>query len=102
MTNREINNNRAIRIRKLAKQMEKDYVVTVEAYVKSNNEYKWLFSFEGGGANEVWASTLIKAKAKLKVDYGGSKYCVPNLNTLRKATHKSADAQSAALYGLTI
>ena len=65
-----------------------DYDVTIDVYQKNTKgEYHWLFGWEGGGWNDVWAKT--KAAAIRKANKGGLRV---DASSIRKATQKSANA----------
>ena len=90
MTKAEIAANRANRVVKIAGQIEDDYKVTIVKYLKNaKGEYNWLFNWEGGGFNDVWAKT--KEEAIKRTTWKSS--LVPMPDTFRKATQETAAAQ---------
>ena len=101
MTKAEISANRAKRVVKIAGQIEDDYKVTIVKYLKNaKGEYNWLFNWEDGGFNDVWAKTKEEAIAKVKAERAQSKKKYPTHTLLvadeksfRKATQETATAQ---------
>jgi hypothetical protein len=51
----------------------------------SKGQYRYLFNWEGGGFNDIWAKNLTEFKRELKLQFGNSSLKV-NYNTLHKAT----------------
>ena len=85
---------KAERVVKLANDIQDDYAVTIQQYLKNaKGEYNWLFSWKGGGFNDVWAKTKEQAIAKAKTM---TTKLEPAEGTFRKATRDMADAQNRA------
>jgi hypothetical protein len=55
----------------------------------SKGEYRYLFNWEGGGFNDIWAKNLKEFRSELKRQFGSSNLKV-NYNTLHKATQSSS------------
>jgi hypothetical protein len=49
----------------------------------SKGQYRYLFNWQGGGWNDIWAKDLKEFKSELKRQFSGS---VVNYDTLHKAT----------------
>ena len=50
------------------------------------NYKQYMFSFEEGGWNVVWAKTLRGAKKEAQLKYKGVGGCTPNLSSIHLAT----------------
>lgn len=62
----------------------------VERLLKnSQGQYRYQFSWVGGGFNDVWAKNLREFKLEVKRQFGNSNLRV-DYNTLHKATESSA------------
>lgn len=57
----------------------------------SAGKYRYLFNWESGGFNDIWAKDLTEFKSELKRQFGNSNLNV-NYNTLHKATESGAKA----------
>lgn len=67
-----------------------DYEISLKIFQKrSDGSYNWLFNFEGGGFNNVFAKTKVEAIKAAKAEYSTP---VDPLS-FRKATDESAAAQ---------
>ena len=61
----------------------------------SKGEYRYLFNWEGGGFNDIWARNLKEFKSELKRQFGSSNLKV-NYSTLHKATESGSKSWDRA------
>lgn len=62
-------------------------------------EYNWLFTFVGGGFNNVWATTLEEAVKQATKEFSS---LTPDPASFRKATDASFDHQNRMGWMLTM
>jgi hypothetical protein len=69
--------------------------VYVKIKVMEWREKRYIFTFEGGGWNTVWAKSLPGARKKAALEYKGREMLVPNLSTVALCNDRVlADAMS--------
>lgn len=85
--------NRSQALKLLKGLSSKDYDIQVKIYQKTDNgQYNWLFNFEGGGFNNVWAKTRKNAIAIAEAKFDSR----IDRSSFRKCTADEYDAQNRA------
>jgi len=59
---------------------------------------EYMFTFEAGGWNTVWAKTKRGAISKAKKEYKNSKYCVPRIDSFHIATESGLKVAMSNFY----
>jgi len=71
-----------------------DYDITIRKFYKdSSGQFLWLFNFESGGFNDVWAKTKERAIEKATAEYDT---LIPKADSFRKCTFEEYQAQNKA------
>jgi hypothetical protein len=96
----------------LLKEMAQKIVIEniEEDFITNKDEsYNWLFNWEGGGFNDVWARTKEEAiekvnqeRIEIKKKYPTNKGLKAIPSSFRKATRKTSDAQNRAGWMMSI
>ena len=69
-----------------------DYDIQIRKFYKdAEGDFLWLYNFEGGGFNDVWAKTKEQAVAKASKSFST---LIPKADTFRKCTWEEYQAQN--------
>ena len=69
-----------------------DYDIQIRKFYKNAaGEFLWLYNFESGGFNDVWAETKEQAIAKASTAFST---LIPRADTFRKCTFEEYQAQN--------
>tara|TARA_S200002703_G_C3737974_1_gene226900 strand:+ start:63 stop:329 length:267 start_codon:yes stop_codon:yes gene_type:complete len=76
----------------VTRQGKKYRVTSEELYTNSKGEYLWLFNWQDGGFNDMWAKTKTQAIQKVKKEFS----LKANPDSFRMCTYEEYQEQNRA------